>query len=335
MTTLRQVLLAEVRLTGKIPLSEEHLRLYSIFHPYAADKMLRAFATEQRFVYYTSADTAMRILLNGEIWMRKSHLMNDFREIEYGFECLREAYKKHKARMDAVFESLFPGFVQRLESKFENWMPHFRADSYIACVSEHDNSEDQYGRLSMWRAYGGGAGVALVVRGGPLLRPSNALRAYSSPVAYFHRSDVEDSFGQILSNVEANEDFIRSLGEHQAEGAMFAVLRYAVLCTKHPGFHEEREWRVIYSPAFEQSERIRTSIESIGGIPQSICKLPLRDIPEEGLYGLNPIDFLERLIIGPCKFPAGIYDALMVLLTNLGVPDPANRIVFSDVPLRQ
>src|ERR1700726_1359134 len=26
---------------------------------------------------------------------------------------------------------------------------------------------------------------------------------------------------------------------------MFAALRYAVLCTKHPGFHEEREWRLI------------------------------------------------------------------------------------------
>ncbi|UPK31245.1 hypothetical protein [Bradyrhizobium sp. 195] len=69
--------------------------------------------------YYTSADTAMRILRNGEIWMRKSHLMNDFREIEHGFECLRGEYSKSKPSMDALFDGMFPGFCERLEKLLE------------------------------------------------------------------------------------------------------------------------------------------------------------------------------------------------------------------------
>jgi hypothetical protein len=315
--------------------SGEQLQALSIFHPYATRKVLEAASKEQRFVYYTSADTAMRILRSGEIWMRKSHLMNDFREVDHGFDCLRGAYQNHRDRMVAVFDNLFPGFVQRLEAKFDNWMPHFRADSYITCVSEHDPSEDQYGRLSMWRAYGGGAGVAIVGKGGALLRPTNALNAYANPVAYFHRSEVDASFGQVMTNIETNKEVVRALGEQQADAYMFSVLRNAILCTKHPGFHEEREWRVLYSPSFRRSERIATSIESIGGTPQSICRLPLRDVPEEGLYGLNPAEFVERVIIGPCKFPAGVYDALAVLLTDLGISNPAEKIVFSDVPLRQ
>jgi Protein of unknown function (DUF2971) len=321
-------------LSNELAISDEHLRALEIFHPYALGKMLEATRRNQRFVYYTSADTAMRILRNGEIWMRKSHLMNDYREIEHGFDCLNDAYKKSKQRMLVLFDGMFPGFCDRLETAFNNWLPHFRTDSYITCLSEHDPSEDQYGRLSMWRAYGGGAGVALVVNGGPFLRPSNALRAYASPVAYFHNAQVEEAFTQILSNVENNGDFVRSLGEQQLQGNMFAVLRYAILCTKHPGFHEEREWRVIYSPRFERSERITSSIESVNEIPQSICRIPLKDVPEEGLYGLAPSEFVERVIIGPSKFPAGIYDAFMVLLAEVGIPKTAEKIILSDVPLR-
>jgi hypothetical protein len=35
------------------------------------------------------------------------------------------------------------------------------------------------------------------------------------------------------------------------------------------------------------------------------------------------------------KFPAGIYDAFIVLLADVGIPNPAEKIIFSDVPLRQ
>ena len=296
---------------------------------------LRRRIVNQKFVHYTSADTAMRILLNGEIWMRKSHLMNDFREIEHGFECLRNAYSNSKPRMVALFDGMFPGFCERLETLFDNWMPHFRSDSYISCLSEHDPSEDQHGRLSMWRAYGAGAGVALVVNGGPILRASNALKAYASPVAYMDNVQLGKAFAEVLDNVERSADFLKPLGEQQVQANMFSALRYAVLCTKHPGFREEREWRVIYSPSFERSERITSSVQSIGGIPQSICKIPLRDAPEEGLHGLSPVNFIDRVIIGPSKFPAGIYDALMVLLADVGFQNPAEKIIFSDLPLRQ
>lgn len=36
--------------------------------------------------------------------------------------------------------------------------------SYITCFSEHLESEDKYGRLSMWRGYGKGTGIALVLK---------------------------------------------------------------------------------------------------------------------------------------------------------------------------
>lgn len=35
--------------------------------------------------------------------------------------------------------------------------------TYITCLSEHLSNEDNYGRLSMWRAYGHSTGIALII----------------------------------------------------------------------------------------------------------------------------------------------------------------------------
>lgn len=319
----------------ELGLSEHDFRTFGIFYPYATERSLEAARKNQRFVYYTSAETAMRIIRSQEVWMRKSHLMNDYREVEHGFDCLNRAYNKNKDRITSVLDGMFPGFCSRLETMFNNWLPHFRTDTYITCISEHETSEDQYGRLSMWRAYGGGAGVAIVVNGGPLIRPTHALNAYASPVAYYSDQEVERELLRLVKNIEDNGEFVVSLGEEAFRGQMFSAFRSAVLCTKHPGFLEEREWRVIYSPSLAKSTRIISSIESVNGTPQSICKIPLKDVPEEGLHGLALPQFIDRIIIGPSKYPLGIYEAFSILLNEAGVPDTANKIIVSDVPLRQ
>jgi hypothetical protein len=316
-------------------LSDQQRRLLAIFFPYASKRTLAALNSGQRFVYYTSADTAMHILRSNEVWMRKSSLMNDYREIEHGFDCLNNAYKNNRARLQTVFDGMFPGFCEKLEALFNGWLPNFRTDTYITCVSEHDVSEDQHGRLSMWRAYGGTAGVAIVFHGGPFLRPSDALKAHTSPVAYLNDERFNREFATLIDSVESNRDFVQSLGDQIALNNIFAAFRQAILCTKHPGFHEEREWRIIYSPSYQKSNRIVSTIVSINGTPQSVCKIPLEDVPEEGLIGLKLPELIDRVIIGPSKFPVGIYDALLALLTEVGVENPVGKIVVSDLPLRQ
>jgi hypothetical protein len=316
-------------------LSDQQQRLLATFFPHAFRRTMAALNSDQRFVYYTNADTAVKIIRNNDVWMRKSSLMNDYREIEHGFECLNSAYKSNKDRVLAVFDSMFPGFCEKLETLFNAWLPHFRTDTYITCFSEHDASEDKHGRLSMWRAYGGVAGVAIVLHGGPFLRPSDALKAYASPVAYLNDDQFRQEFALLINSVESNRDFILPLGDQIVLNHIFAAFRSAVLCTKHPGFHEEREWRVIYTPSFRKSERIISAIESISGTPQSICKIPLKNVPEENLVGLTLPELIDRVIIGPSKFPVGIYDALLTLLTEAGVENPASKIVVSDLPLRQ
>jgi hypothetical protein len=315
-------------------LNNDQTQLLKIFFPHAFRRTVEASNSGLRFVYYTNADTAISIIRNKEVWMRKSSLMNDYREIEHGFDCLSNAYKKNHDQVRSVFDVLFPGFCSRLEERFNSWLPHFRTDTYIACFSEHDDTEDQYGRLSMWRAYGGAAGVAIVLNGGPFLRPSDALKAYTSPIAYKDDQGFESEFAALLESAGSNGAFLKSVGEDVVLNNLFSAFRYGVLCTKHPGFNEEREWRVIYSPSFQKSDRLSSTIVSINGTPQSICKIPLKNVPEEGLVGIELPEMVDRVIIGPTKFPVGIYDALVTLLNEAGVQDASRKVIISDLPLR-
>jgi hypothetical protein len=68
-------------------------RIKRIFFSYADLKAREVIAARGRFVYYTTADTATSILKNRQIWMRSTTSMNDYMEVEHGFECLNTAYK--------------------------------------------------------------------------------------------------------------------------------------------------------------------------------------------------------------------------------------------------
>ncbi|MDO8980307.1 MAG: DUF2971 domain-containing protein [Afipia sp.] len=322
---------AEVTIPG---ITADQLRLHQIFFPYAFQKTIAAIQKKSRFVHYTSAETAVRIFQDQEVWMRKSSFMNDFMEIEYGIELLSANYKSGRDKIGDIFDKMFPGFLEKLEGRFNGWLPHFRTDTYIACLSEHDDGEDRLGRLSMWRAYGGATGVAIVLNGAPMVAATDALKAYTSPVAYLNAGKFETEFQRLLSSVAQNADFVKAKGEDVALANMFAAFRAAILCTKHPGFHEEREWRVIYSPSFQKSDRLIADLKTIRGVPQPICRIPLRDAPEENLVGIELPSFIERVIIGPTQFPEAIREAFVSMLSDAGMSDANSRVFISDIPLR-
>ena len=311
-------------------------RVRRIFFPYMERKKRDVIAAGGRFVYYTTADTATSILRNRQIWMRNTTTMNDYMEVEHGFECLNAAYKAEPGNIfNRALDACFPGIAEDLKNDFNAWLPGIRRETYITCVSEHSAEEDQHGRLSMWRAYGGQAGVALVLNGAVMLRESDALGAYSSPVAYLTPDTFAAEFETIAKSIEADADYISSLDRETVKNIVFNMLRFAVLCTKHPGFHEEREWRVVAAPAMHPSTLLVPTVEVVRGTPQTVLKVDLQNHPDQGLIGLSLPDLLNSIIIGPCEFPQVILGAFRQLLVEAGVPDPDSKIVVSDIPLRQ
>ena len=307
-----------------------------VFMPYAHTKMLAVINNNQRFVHYTSADVAMSIIQSRQIWMRNTTVMNDFKEIEYGESCLVAAYNSAVgAELKDYLEGLHSGFTKQFEDLLNPWLRHFRSETYITCLSEHDASEDANGRLSMWRAYGGRNGVAMVINNAPFATSTDALKAYSSPVAYLTPEQFEQELAKITDLIKTNKERLGEIGRDGLIGYLFNAFQFAIICTKHPGFHEEREWRVIYSPTQGKSPIIKSEVRAVNGVAQTIQMLPLLDEPEKGLYGADVPSLLDRLIIGPSQYPWATYKAFVTLLEEAGVSDAGNKVHVSDIPLRQ
>lgn len=145
--------------------SDDQTRLVQIFHPYACEKSRAVKDERRRFVHYTSAEAAMAILRSREVWMRKSSCMNDFMEVTHGRDCLVNAYNcEIGAEFKRALEAIFPGTSRQVQETFDTLLPQLFTETYLTCVSEHLEAEDVFGRLSMWRAYGKGTGVALVLK---------------------------------------------------------------------------------------------------------------------------------------------------------------------------
>jgi hypothetical protein len=186
----------------------------------------------------------------------------------------------------------------------------------------------------MWRAYGKTTGVALVLNSEPFHTPTDALSAYISPVAYPDNNEFSAEFTRVVANIENEAEFLRLQGREVLKGYLFKMFAFAAICTKHPGFKEEIEWRVIHCPWWWASTRLQRDIVIIQGAPQAIYKIPLKDVPEENLRGIEIPAFLDRLIIGPTKDPLATWEAFRDLLTKAGVANAHEKVIMSDIPLR-
>ncbi len=319
-------------------ISVEDARLGFILTPHAMRRQMEVFEKKIRFVHYTTARGAEGILRNKAVWMRKVDTMNDVSEVHHGMRliyaaCAPQAFQE---RLRTVMDNISPEVRPEFEKYWSGWRDHIAPNTFVSCLSEHKDSEDLLGRLSMWRAYGRDCGVALVLRQEAMQRPAGkaSLELITSPVAYLDRDGFMESFNELVSSLEQNVDFLKTQPPKELAGRLFTVFRYIAVGTKHPAFLEELEWRIIYSPLIDNSEHLKPEVEVIGDVPQPIIKIPLRDIPEVGYTGVEIPNLIDRIIIGPTDFGFAIADALCLHLSAAGVEDPGKKIFFSNIPLR-
>ncbi len=204
------------------------------------------------FVQYTSAGAAMSIIKNQEVWLRNIQCMNDYMEADHGINCLVTAFKNEREgkKFKTVMEELFPGVIQEITNLFDGWLPSLRSSTYIACLSEHPPEENLYGRLSMWRAYGGTRKVALVLRKDAFRSDTDAFEAYTHPVSYQDPDSFTVEFWKLAERIAKDKEIVAALGKQTVINYLFELFKTYALCVKHPGFLEEREWRIVYNCVF-------------------------------------------------------------------------------------
>jgi Protein of unknown function (DUF2971) len=192
-----------------------------------------------------------------------------------------------------------------------------------------------HGRLSMWRAFGGeSARVAFVIKI-PFENTVGALlNVWISPVAYFRDDELSKEFEDVASNVQQNLEMLLAAPRQILIGAIFMMLVAGVACLKHEGFHEEREWRIVYNPKRVPSQLMLSNIEVINGVPQGVYKIPISGGPPDELNQIGINNLLDRVIIGPSPYPWAMYDAFASAPAKAGVEDAGNKVFVSGIPIR-
>lgn len=319
-------------------LPKDRIRTMEIFMPYAAEHFQSFKASKKKFVHYTAAENAIKILESSRIWMRNPMVMADYSEIQHGYDYLSQFFHDQNKRDQfcKVADHCHEGVAEEAVKLFDDHWNTIVSNTFITCVSEHDpKTENTHGRLSMWRAFDKNAvGVALVLNAEAFWSESMVHSIFMSPVSYYTRQDFDDGMQKIIQNIEQNTVYLSKLPREQVLGSVFRMFLFSVTCLKHPAFSEEQEWRMVYYPKLYPSEFIETSVETISGIPQTVHKIPLEDYPDQGLVGAAIPKLIDRIIIGPSEFKTTVADALKTTLLENKVDDPDSKIIYSNIPLR-
>jgi hypothetical protein len=295
--------------------------------------------SQARFVHYTSAEAALGIIQTKRFWMRNVTAMSDYSEVRHGCSILSALFADPSVRklFNEALDAYAPGAAEEAFKLFDKNWNDVSLNTYITSISEHDEKEDQHGRLSMWRAFGGlAARVTIVVKIPASLLNAGVLNLIFSPVSYFTGQETKEQILEVIKNVRdpANSEFLKSLGSQGILHFVFNMLLAGATCLKHEGFREEREWRLIYGPKRWPSELIDPSTEVVAGIPQLIYKIPLDATRSADLSQFDLARLFDRLIIGPTQYPWSMREAFILALTNAGVRDAENRVVMSQIPIR-
>lgn len=293
--------------------------------------------TNSRFVHYTSAEAALNIIKNKELWLRNATCMDDYREVQHGFELINSFFVdpiNTKMFVDAL-EMCAPGIGQQAIAQFNKWWRDIQFSSFISSLSVHKDSEDLHGRLSMWRGFGGTAArVAFVINIPWFLQSQADLKIMFNPVSYDSKDQVNDDLIRMCEAIRNNVGLLRSIDSNELLGHVLNMLITHVTCSKHEGFHEEQEWRLLYSPEILSSNLIKKSTEIVRGVPQIVYKIPLDATTYPELADVDFGQIFDRLIIGPSPYPWAMYQAFSDALRVAGVCNPEAKIFASGIPIR-
>lgn len=314
--------------------------LHALFNGYNFRRIEEAKNNNIRFSHYTSAAVAVEILRKKQVWLRNAAAMNDFLEIKHGENCLKHVLERTDlgGRLSALINRLKPNTAHTFIEDF--WRRNYERNNvtYVLSLSEHEGTHeasDMYGKLSMWRAYGGNTNVALTFSTDVFFSEVPNLNAFISPVFYCDEQMFANEFQLLIKNLEDNFQVLNSAGNEAVLNQLYWTLHFAVLSAKHLGFSEEREWRVIHNPSMWPSQVMTEEVEVFDGTPQRVFKVKLINDPQHAPANLSLSNLLEEIIIGPTKYPQQIADALIYEMNLAQIPKPRDKVRISEIPLRR
>ena len=287
--------------------------------------------------HYTSMEVLESIITNNEIWFSNPLFMNDYEEIRFGINEGMNAFLRGDFLEKLLIDK---DFCELLRNNAREWFDKFdkehALDTYVFCFSEHLNT-DTDGILSMWRGYGGnGSGVSLVFDTKKIIFRDDTPLIFGK-VEYFSIKERMDWISKLIV------DFCNIINKNKIEKNharlctfwFFERLKIFALTTKHRGFSEEHEWRVIYMPDRDHKKLLARffdyRIKANGIEPRMKFKLEFIEGVTDTDFSLSKI--LSQIILGP-SFSTHLARASALKMFERLSPILKDRVVASGIPYR-
>lgn len=288
--------------------------------------------------HYTSVSVFEQIMEKDEIWFSNPLYMNDLEELRFGMHEGANAFRTNPELKEACsvgnsHEKLIL-FFNHLFSEFDS---KHAFDTYVLCLARHE-PENNDGLLSMWRGYGaGGSGVAIVFDTAQI----NVNESSPLIVGPVHYGTGAQRIEWITAKIKTLADTLkdRTLSDddlHWAAYQWIERLKLFSIFTKHRGFDEEKEWRIVYMNERDPNGLFK-EMHSYAITPRGVePKLKLKIRPLEGLFNqdLSLEKIVERIILGPTTSTALAANAVKRILLHKGKNVLAEKIVSSSIPFR-
>lgn len=295
-------------------------------------------STRPLLAHYTSIQTFEQIVTKEQFWFSNPLFMNDLEELQFGMnEGANELHQCEAIRLACGTPERHKKLLQSFDYLFNDFDSKHVLNTYILCFSEHA-PEDNDGLLSMWRGYGNsGSGAALVIDTAKIDANENSPLIVGK-VHYASKDDRKrwiseklSSLAEVISaHAQTEDDYF------DAAWAWLHRLKSFALFTKHHGFHEEREWRVVYMSDKDREQSFKKYFGHLAtnrGIEPKL-KLPIKPIPELKTENISLSILVNKIILGPSISSTLAVNSLRQMLRNIGQTELAERVVASEIPFR-
>jgi hypothetical protein len=266
--------------------------------------------------HYTTAAGLLGILRSSTLWATDLRFLNDAQEAVYARELFVEAVRSAENpalqpghHLHHVAQSFGEDFA-RYKTLVAEELDSLHFPVYVTCFCESGDL------LSQWRAYGSDHGYAIEVKADALKTAAQQIAGYV-PLSLMQVRYGRDAATDVVSTAMQEMSKDTNLG-HWGVHAHYMALRLTALLAgvKHPGFQEEREWRVV--AAFEEDPKF----VEFRSTPMAI--VPYIEIP-------LPMDAIVTIRVGPGRHVDVREAGVRRLLRKVGCNAPVEH---SEVPLR-
>jgi hypothetical protein len=277
--------------------------------------------------HYTDLSACLSIIKNNEFWLTNCQDTNDIMELEV----INEELAKNLST-DVTEVKVIRDILELSDRAFQPFKEHTYLMSF--CSKPEDNSSvAKDGLLSMWNRYARNE-VAIELNKTRLVqlcsddvRSKNLTNVVLENVEYGAGKKWENDYCVIFKKTipeplsfKFNEEGLRTLGQFEMV-KKYVLMRFL---TKHKGFHEEQESRILL---VDNPERImfppKFRINSNGTQSKYIV-----------FKNLHFKSCIQRILIGPNPRKEYIEQELINLKKSGDLPDSV-EIAFSEIPYRE